>query len=37
METVDWGDYEAYDSEVRETEPTGKYPEIPKNIGRGCW
>jgi len=30
METVDWGDYEAYDSEVREVEPTGRYPKIPK-------
>ena len=30
METVDWGDYEAYDSEIREVEPTGDYPEIPK-------
>ena len=30
METVDWGDYEAYDSEIREVEPSSKYVDIPK-------
>ena len=30
MEVRDWGDYEAYDSEISEVEPTGRYPEIPK-------
>ena len=30
MDTYDYGDYETYDSEVTEVEPTGDYPEIPK-------
>jgi hypothetical protein len=30
MDTYDWGDYETYDSRIEDTEPTGRYAEIPK-------